>query len=1069
MSIVLPLLVILAAPAVAVAQVGAGLPPGSAPGGPVTGTAAAPPAAAPAGPNRVKVDKDAQGYRLLVDGRPTMVFGMNWDYVPIGENYTYDFWGQPDDLIIDVLENEMTLLRELNVNVIRQYPGIPPRWIRYIYEKYGIYTMLNHPVARWGMTIDGTWVSPADYSNPRLRELVKEEIRALVAEYKDTPGLMMWLLGNENNYGLVWKSAEIENLPKEQREDARAVHLYSLFGEITDIIHELDANHPVAIVNGDLGFLEVIKKECPNIDVFGTNVYRGASSRDLFDRVEKELGVPLLYAEFGADAYDAKRDREDHISQARYLQSLWQEIYEHSYGKGRAQNAIGGLIFQWSDGWWKYQQEINLDVQDTTASWSNAAYPHDWTEDGNNMNEEWFGITAKGKSDERGFYQVYPRTAYYTLQEAFRLDPYAPGTDLAKIREHFGRIGPRQYTGRYEGDLARAKVAELERFRVSQLRMELETYTTGGRQLDPEERAETRFDHMESFYAGVEARPTSKTRAEVVLNALGNVAENPIDEIFYENRGQGAVVSGTDGEDVDLDGLDRFAVYQASVDWDSKYFRLDGFYRVGHYHWGYEGDFFGIYPEANYQPDVDRYNANAPNGFVLEGKRLADGLKIAFGPELYWGANPTVIAKYWREIGDVGFSLIHQEDIAEQSDGIASSAIPQPKTRKTTAYLSYVRGKVTYELGGIISGSNRIDLPYATAERTSGPGYLGSGYVIRDDEIRFADTLGTRGQITLDFSPYYAYVGGGYRGLVSDAGVDQTMTITGWSLKESGQGNHWAVSTGGAWYRGSFMMGPNFLIQKPIEGPLSTDDGDPIAGDFVDAEGNYYPGVPLRNQLNDPFWVRSNRETYGFEMLLAFDPTPETFMWAWDNLDREDAEFSAALDFVYRIHPTSQDGGVAVAEEGFTFAFNGAAPAKDLWEVSLRTISNLDYGIRLVNWIYVGEGQANGDDKRSITRWGTYGRATWRSLALDYHAKLDDWGPYDYHRDFNLTFPQQYLLDLSYSLAAPEWFAETWTRIGVRAKYRILDEFSNRYLADPDEPGRDGTEWEIKTYVHLSL
>ena len=29
-------------------------------------------------------------------------------------------------------------------------------------------------------------------------------------------------------------------------------------------------------------------------------------------------------------------------------------------------------------------------------------------------------------------------------------------------------------------------------------------------------------------------------------------------------------------------------------------FRLEAFNRTGHYHWGYEGDFFGIYREANY-------------------------------------------------------------------------------------------------------------------------------------------------------------------------------------------------------------------------------------------------------------------------------------------------------------------------------------------------------------------------------------------------------------------------------------------------------------------------------------
>ena len=88
--------------------------------------------------------------------------------------------------------------------------------------------------------------------------------------------------------------------------------------------------------------------------------------------------------------------KEDQVTQAYYLLGQWQEIYEQSAGKGRVGNAIGGLIFQWSDGWWKYMQESRLDIHDTNASWPNGGYPEDFREGDNNMNEEWWGITAKG-------------------------------------------------------------------------------------------------------------------------------------------------------------------------------------------------------------------------------------------------------------------------------------------------------------------------------------------------------------------------------------------------------------------------------------------------------------------------------------------------------------------------------------------------------------------------------------------------------------------------------------------------------------------------------------------------
>ena len=44
------------------------------------------------------------------------------------------------------------------------------------------------------------------------------------------------------------------------------------------------------------------------------------------------------------------------------------------------------------------KQEENLDVHDTNASWLNGGYP-DFVAGENNMNEEWFGIAAKGMVD----------------------------------------------------------------------------------------------------------------------------------------------------------------------------------------------------------------------------------------------------------------------------------------------------------------------------------------------------------------------------------------------------------------------------------------------------------------------------------------------------------------------------------------------------------------------------------------------------------------------------------------------------------------------------------------------
>ena len=41
------------------------------------------------------------------------------------------------------------------------------------------------------------------------------------------------------------------------------------------------------------------------------------------------------------------------------------------------------------------------------------------------MNEEWFGICAKGTTNEKGVYALYPRAAYYALKEVHKINPYA--------------------------------------------------------------------------------------------------------------------------------------------------------------------------------------------------------------------------------------------------------------------------------------------------------------------------------------------------------------------------------------------------------------------------------------------------------------------------------------------------------------------------------------------------------------------------------------------------------------------------------------------------------------------
>ncbi|MCG1037772.1 glycoside hydrolase family 2 TIM barrel-domain containing protein [Polaribacter sargassicola] len=395
--------------------------------------------------DNVVVVNNAEGSKLVVNGKDFIVNGMNWDYFPIGTNFTYSLWSQSDAFIKKALDSEMSLLKEMGVNAIRVYSGIQPKWITYIYKEYGIYTMLNHPFGRYGYSFKGDWVKVTDYADVHAQQVLLEEITLLATKYKNTPGLLLYLLGNENNYGLFWAGSETEDFPEDEAEkkkigETRGRALYQLFNKAAVKIKSIDKNHPVAICNGDLMYLDLIAEECKDIDVFGTNMYRGVSFTDAFKKVKTVLNKPLLFTEFGSDAFNALTEKEDQKMQAFYLLKNWQEIYTNIAGLGKASNAIGGFTFQFSDGWWKFGQTINLEKHDKNASWATDAYAFDYKTGRNNMNEEWFGICAKGATDAQGFYTLQPRAAYYVLKEAHQLNPYQKEMSSHLINQHFDKI-----------------------------------------------------------------------------------------------------------------------------------------------------------------------------------------------------------------------------------------------------------------------------------------------------------------------------------------------------------------------------------------------------------------------------------------------------------------------------------------------------------------------------------------------------------------------------------------------------------------------------------------------------
>ncbi len=1054
---------------------------------------------------KVSVLKNDQGAKLVVDGKDFMINGMNWDYIPIGTNtVNAGFWEKSDDIIKAGLDTEMSLLKNMNVNVIRQYTGVPARWIKYIYEKYGIYTMLNHSFGRYGLTLNGVWTPITDYSDPTTQQFLLSEVDTLVKEYKDTPGLLLYLLGNENNYGLFWQGAETEDFPDDEGEkqfigEKRGRPMYRLMNEAAKKMKAIDSNHPVAICNGDVLFIDIVADECKDVDIYGTNTYRGASFTDMFQVVKDKLDMPLMFTEFGADAFNAIELKEDQKAQAYYMVENWREIYMNAAGLGKVGNSIGGFTFQFSDGWWKFgfDDRKNADVHDNNASWANGGYAIDLAPGENNMNEEWFGICAKGPTSERGLYDLYPRAAYYALKEAHQLNPYGEGVSADFIDNYFNNISIMDAVLRARGDKAAlGGGGSGSKVRLSNIMAKITTFNTGGSLLTTPENVNpdepnsfpnrTGFDHMQSYFIGVEGEPSANMRAEVNFNILGNVAGNPINEIFYENVGRPVTVQGVEGgndQDVVIADFNRVRVYNAKFEWNTKKFDLRGFFRTGHYHWGYEGDFFGLYPEANYGPNLDIYNGEIL-GLEIDGKRSFDGFKAAIGPQLWWGANPAMLLKYRKKVGHWDITGIYHKDFDNSlssflffgggtdipldgngrrvldADQVRSGVIPPWPTERATLVFEREFGNWDIAVGGIWAGRPLNGITYQDV--TGGPG----NYTVFEDRIKSSDNWGGKAKITYQKGLFNWYAQGSMMGLVANGGADQTQTFTGWRLKDSGSGNMTNFLTGFTYTIGNVQIAPNFLWQKPLVDPIPND---------VTAPGR------LRNFIDDPFAVRNgNRETSAGELLLTYDPTPGTWMYEWDNDRAEDAKFAMNLGFVYRYHPTAMDAHIGFLADRTFFAFPNSAPAQDLWEVHSRMVSKLGRDFGIIGNFYYGNGQGNGDSDRTIKRFGGDIRMIYKKMKVTSHVKVNDWGPFDYHRDFNLTFPLQLMLDVSTTIGKPDWFILPSTQIGVRGTWRSLDQFSPRYSpnATPQfatEPTispvgfPDGSEWEIRTYIHINI
>lgn len=246
-------------------------------------------------------------------------------------------------------------------------------------------------------------------------------IRETVNFYKDHPGVLMWLLGNEWNINLYHGNASSVADAAQRTQNAAA------------LIKTLDTNHPVASSLGDIDIDEVGKRLsdtqnyvnniCTSVDVWGINVYRGSNFGMLFGQWQSISAKPMFIGEFGTDAFHTSNYPPltcpvtgfvDEAAQASWNLSLWNDLFRNLSALYPNKVALGGTLFEWNDEWWKVAPAGSQDNcgHDKTP----GAHPDIIS------NEEFYGLVNINRQ---------PRRVYNIMQAAFSTAYQPPASPLS--------------------------------------------------------------------------------------------------------------------------------------------------------------------------------------------------------------------------------------------------------------------------------------------------------------------------------------------------------------------------------------------------------------------------------------------------------------------------------------------------------------------------------------------------------------------------------------------------------------------------------------------------------------
>ncbi|MBN2237183.1 MAG: hypothetical protein JW729_06460 [Bacteroidales bacterium] len=310
------------------------------------------------------------GRQILVNGTPYLIKGICYHPVPIGS----------DQRDFSNLTQDLALMKEARINTIRVYQPIDDLEVLDKIDEAGIKLIVGFGYNQGGNydILSGSFI---DY----------------VKKYKDHQSILFWELGNEYNYHPEWFEGDLQNW-------------YRALNSAASSLHRIDESHPVATAHGELPDSLAINS-CPNLDVWGLNVYRWDNPEPIFAEWSAISSKPMYLSEAGADSYmtisrNEYSQGENQKAQADADKKILDIIYQNT------EICSGVTLFSLIDTWWKAGEN---EVQNP-GGWApnSSGVPYDGT-----PNEEYWGILDIHRNKKEAYEIVKQK---FTLLQTKDLD-----------------------------------------------------------------------------------------------------------------------------------------------------------------------------------------------------------------------------------------------------------------------------------------------------------------------------------------------------------------------------------------------------------------------------------------------------------------------------------------------------------------------------------------------------------------------------------------------------------------------------------------------------------------------